>query len=853
MSAGAGPLTEHTPVMQQYLRIKAEHPDVLLFYRMGDFYELFFDDARRAAALLGIALTHRGQSAGAPIAMAGVPAHAVESYLARLVQLGESIVVCEQFGDPATARGPVERRVTRIVTPGTVTDEALLEQRRDTVLVGIAQDRARAGIAALDLAGSRLWLAEPAPEDLAGLLERLCPAEILVPEGTSLADELAGQAHVTRRPHWEFDRERGRASLCALTGAADLHGLGCSDLGPALAAAAGVLRYAEYTQCGALRHVGTVDVETALDTIVMDATTRRNLELVTSLSGRPEHTLAALLDTTRTSMGGRLLRRWLTAPTRVATTLRLRHHAVSQLIAADAHAELAPLLARVGDLERILARVGLGTARPRDLAQLRDSLALLPALRAALARADSPRLAELATHLADCPALQSMLAAAMVESPPALLRDGGVIAPGYDADLDAVRRLGIDAHAVLAEIEARERARTGIATLHVGQHRVHGYYIEVGRSQAERVPPDYTRRQTLKHHERYVTPELRALEARVAGAGDRALVRERELFVALVASVAGELPGLQRLAQALAELDVLACFAERAATLRYCQPILDGAPGITITAGRHPVVEQTLDQPFVANDLVLDETRSLLVVTGPNMGGKSTYMRQAALIVVLAHAGSFVPANAARIGPIDRIFTRIGAGDDLAARRSTFMVEMSETAGILRHSGPQSLVLIDEIGRGTSTFDGLALAFATAEHLATVNRALTLFATHYLELTALADALPNVTNVRLEATEVGECIVFLHDVRAGAASHSYGLQVALLAGVPRPVIERARARLRELESAPAMLPALGPQLPLFPAASEIERRLREIDPDALSPREALDLLYRLCALVRQGS
>ncbi len=858
MAAPETPLDAHTPMMQQYLRIKAQHPDVLVFYRMGDFYELFYEDAQRAARLLDITLTTRGQSAGAPIPMAGVPVHSVETYLARLVRLGESVAICEQIGDPGAARGPVERRVVRIVTPGTLTDEGLLEDRVENLLGAVYAHDGTWGIAVLELSSGRFTVQEVHGEAaLAAELERLRPAELLLAEDAAAGSAVTGRPGVRRRPPWHFDAAGARAALARQFGTRDLDGFGCADLGPALAAAGCLLQYVQETQRAALPHLRALQVEHPEEAVVLDAATRRNLELEHSLAGRPEHTLVGVLDRTATAMGGRLLRRRVHRPLRARAILRARHQAIAALLDARAFTAVHETLRGIGDLERILARVALKSARPRDLTALRTALGRLPGLQAQLAPFDSPLLRDLAGRIGEHPAVHGLLERALVEQPPVLIRDGGVIAPGYDAELDELRELSEHADRFLIELEARERERTGIPGLKVGYNRVHGYYLEVTRAQSGRVPADYVRRQTLKGAERYVTPELKAFEDKILSARERALAREKGLYDELLERLLDDLTALQTCAAGLAELDVLATLAERADTLDHRAPELEDTPGIRIEGGRHPVVEGVLDAPFVANDTVLDESRRMLVITGPNMGGKSTYMRQTALIVLLAHIGAYVPARRAVIGPIDRIFTRIGAADDLAGGRSTFMVEMTETAAILHNATEHSLVLMDEIGRGTSTFDGLALAWACAVELGTRIRAFTLFATHYFELTALAAEIPGVENVHLDAVEHGEGIVFLHAVRAGPADRSYGLHVAQLAGVPRHVIERARVRLEELERrAPA--PADAPQLPLFdaspgaasdatPAPHPLLERLRGLDPDGLSPREALALLYELKA------
>ena len=847
----------HTPLMRQYLAAKAEHPDVLLFFRMGDFYELFYDDARKAARLLDITLTQRGKSAGEPIPMAGVPYHAVENYLARLVKLGESVAICEQIGDPATSKGPVKRKVVRIVTPGTVTDAALLEERRDNLLLAIAAgERGRFGMAWVDLAGGRFLLTETDDaEGLAAELARLQPAETLVAEDDGWPRVVATLPGLRKRPPWHFDPDAAMRELNRFFGTRDLGGFGVDGLDLAIAAAGALLGYVEETQKSALPHLSGMAVESASETIAMDAATRRNLEIDTHPEGRREHTLLGIVDETVTPMGARLLRRWLNRPLRDHDTLRRRHQAIGTLI-DHGTASLRDTLRGIGDLERILARVALRSARPRDLSTLRDGLAAAPALREAIATLDSPLLDDLVERIGNHADTADWLARAIVEQPPVLQRDGGVIADGFDEELDELRRLSTHADQFLVELEEREKAATGISTLKVGYNRVHGYYLEIGKTHSDKVPTHYTRRQTTKNAERYITEELKTFEDKVLSARERSLMRERALYAELLETLVDKLEPLKTAANAIAELDVLADLADRAEALDWTAPELVDAPGIRIERGRHPVVEKVRDEPFEPNDLVFNDDRRMLVITGPNMGGKSTYMRQNALIVLLAHVGSHVPAGRAVIGPIDRIFTRIGAGDDLSRGQSTFMVEMSETANILHNATAHSLVLMDEVGRGTSTYDGLSLARAAAVHLATTNRAFTLFATHYFELTELAGDYPGIANVHLDAVEYGDKLVFMHALKEGPASRSFGLQVAALAGLPKGVIAEARKTLAKLESgtsARAAQPApaeASPQMGLFaPAApSAVETALDDVDPDALSPREALDVLYRLKGL-----
>ena len=854
MRAMATDKAANSPVMQQFLAIKAEHPNTLLFYRMGDFYELFFDDAKRAAKLLDLTLTARGTSDGQPIPMAGVPAHAADPYLARLLKLGESVAICEQVGDPAEARGPVARKVTRILTPGTVTDESLLEARQDTLIAALVFSGERSGLAWLDVSAGRFLVCEPAgTAALEAELERLQPAELLVADDQRQRLPAAWAGRGLCLPSWRFDGAAARRRLCQQFGVSDLHGYGCADFEPAIAAAGAVLVYSQEMHGGALAHVLGLTVERPQDALHLDPATRRNLEITRALSGHDSHTLIAVFDTTRTAMGGRLLRRWLQRPLRDHQTLRLRQQAVAMLLARHDLGALRGALRRVHDVERIVTRVALGTARPRDLARLRDALGGLPELRALLLPELSPRLDDLHVRIDEMPDTRALLERALIESPPHLIRDGGVLAPGYDSQLDELRNASADADAFLVALEQRERERSGIANLKVGYNRVHGYYIEISRAQAERAPADYTRRQTLKGVERYITPELKGFETHILTAADRALRRERELYEGLLIELLPAVRTLQDTSAALAELDVLASFAERAEHLQLCAPEFCSEPRLSITGGRHPLVEQFQDTPFVANDLELDDARRLLLITGPNMGGKSTYMRQTALITLLAHIGSFVPARAALLGPIDAIYSRIGAGDNLAGGQSTFMVEMSETANILHHASAASLVIVDEIGRGTSTYDGMSLAWAAAEHLAQRNRAFTLFATHYFELTALADEVPTVANVRLDAVEHGDDVVFMHSVSAGPASRSFGIAVARRAGVPGTVIARARALLDTLERRhPQQNQHEAPQLPLFDRPHPALAALSELDPDRLTPREALDALYRLRALIERS-
>ena len=857
----------HTPMMQQYLRIKAQYPETLLFYRMGDFYEMFYDDARRAAQLLDIALTQRGVSAGAPIPMAGVPAVSIDTYLARLVRKGESVAICEQRGDLAKTKGPMEREVVRIVTPGTVTDEALLEERRDTVLASVYGLSGRFGLAWLDLSAGRFTVMEvDDAQALEAEIERLRPAELLTPDGALAAVGPQATERTWRlRPPWHFELDSATRALTEQFHTRDLAGFGCADKPLAIAAAGALLNYVRETQRAALPHLRGLNTEERDAALIMDPATRRNLELDESLTGKPELTLAGVFDCTATAMGGRMLRRWLHRPLRNRAVLRARYQAVATLMEGSRRPVLAETLREIGDMERILARIALRSARPRDLVRLRTALGALPALNESLrivsGEAYSPLLERLFSELGDHRSEHALLCRAVVDSPPHFLRDGGVIAAGYDAELDELRLLGSNTEQFLLELERRERERTGLSSLRLGFNRVQGFFIEINRSQAGTVPNDYQRRQTVKSAERFITPELKAFEDKVLGARDRALGREKELYEALLDLLIERLPILQGTAAVIAELDVLTCFAERAATLDCIQPELVEQPLLHIEGGRHPVVERASRNPFIANDVCLDESRRTLIITGPNMGGKSTYMRQTALIVILAHIGCFVPARRVLLGPLDRIFTRIGASDDLAGGRSTFMLEMTETATILNNATDRSLVLMDEVGRGTSTFDGLSLAWACAAFISKVIRAFTLFATHYFELTSLPAEVPGVANVHVEAVEHGDALVFLHSVKEGPANQSYGLQVAALAGIPTDVIAAARCYLTELERERDALRSsvsTQPQLQLFtplsatsrepvrPAAvSPVLAALRSVDPNGLSPRDALDLVFRL--------
>lgn len=838
----------HTPMMQQYLRIKAEYPDTLLFYRMGDFYELFFEDAHKAARLLDITLTSRGNSAGRSIPMAGVPYHAVENYLSKLIRCGESIVICEQVGDPNSSKGPVERRVTRILTPGTVSDEALLEDKKDNFLVAVHSNQQQYGLAYVDIASGRFALQILSQDEaLYSELQRLKPAEILLSEHNQTSLNHPG---LRQRPEWEFDLDISKQLLNDQFQTQDLTGFGITtEHNLALCAAGCLLQYLKYTQKQTLPHIHELKIENREEAVIIDAASQRNLELTQNLAGGRENTLLSMLDNAKTPMGSRLLTRWLTRPIRNHDIICLRQGSIKNLIAHHRFEKIQKLLSFVGDVERILSRIAIKTAKPRDLSQLREALQVLPQIKAELIQiGESKRIIQLHDSMANFTELFEILKNAIVECPPVVLRDGGVIAQKYDSELDELRSLSEDCSQYLLDLEIREKQRTGISTLKVGYNRIHGFFIEISRGQADQAPMDYIRRQTIKNAERYVTPELKIFEEKVLNSRSKALAREKFLYDELLDIIFKELKPLQKMSEAMAEVDVLCNLSERALTLNFSCPTLISSPGIHIQKGRHPVIEQAIKEPFIANDLDLTNAKRMLIITGPNMGGKSTYMRQTALIVLLAYIGSFVPAENAVIGPIDRIFTRIGAADDLASGKSTFMVEMTEAAIILHNATSSSLVLLDEIGRGTSTFDGLSLAFACAAYFAEQIKAFTLFATHYFELTSLADGYATIQNVHLNAIEHDDKIIFMHQVKSGPASQSYGLQVASLAGVPKKVIEMARQKLQELElQTPNHLPK---QLTLFEnKTSPILTRLEALNLDSLTPRAALDILYELQGMI----
>jgi len=839
--------TSHTPMMQQYLRIKSEYPDMLLFYRMGDFYELFFDDAKRASQLLDLTLTHRGQSADKPIPMAGLPYHAVESYLARLLKKGESVAICEQIGDPATSKGPVERQVTRIITPGTVTDEALLDAKKDNILLAIHQQKQKIGLAWVDLSGARFHLLElNHNNELSAELTRLQPAELLLQEASPL-EEYCTHFPVKIRPGWEFSFDSAKKRLCEQFAVENLAAFGVQEYPTALIAAGALLSYLQNTQKQALPHLNAITLEHSQDYLQIDASTQKHLELFENVHGGTENCLLSILDKTACTMGSRLLKRWLGRPLKQQKIILQRQQAIAEIMHRQQDITIHQLLRQTYDIERIVSRIALNSARPRDLVAINHTLALLPDLNNLITSNQSTLIAQLQSHIKPMPELQYLLTSAIIDNPPMLIRDGGVIAPGFDEELDELTLLSTHANDALVKLEQEEKQRTGLSTLKFGFNNVQGYYIELSKTQAEKAPLHYQRKQTLKNVERYITPDLKVFEEKVLSARVKALAREKWLYDNLLEELQQYLVQLTQLAQSLAQLDVLVTLAERAHSLKWCCPKLVPAAEISIVEGRHPVIEHLLQERFIANDLHLQPEQNILLITGPNMGGKSTYMRQTALIVLLAHTGSFVPAKAVTLGPIDRIFTRIGASDDLASGRSTFMVEMTETAQILRQATSESLVLIDEIGRGTSTYDGMALAYATCAYLATAIKAYTLFSTHYFELTHLPQQWPCIRNVHLQASLATGRIIFLYRVEQGHANRSYGLEVAELAGLPAEVLKLAQEHLNHMQDS---VPVKNEFQPIMPCKSPVLHELAKIDPDQLSAREALDLIYKLKKMER---
>ena len=870
--ATSSQFSNHTPMMQQYLGIKQDHPNDLVFYRMGDFYELFYDDAKSASELLDISLTSRGQSAGKPIPMAGIPYHAAEGYIAKIVNAGRAVAVAEQIGDPATSKGPVDRKVVRVVTPGTLTDEALMDAGRERLLTAVFELNGMFGIASLDMSSGRFSLTQADNEDqLHTQLQRLKPAELLYDDTSNMVDQL--QAWPCRRGQatWNFSLDTAQRLLCGQFNTRDLSGFGCDGMEASICAAGCLLNYAKETQKGELPHLRNLQVELAQDTLILDGPSRKNLEIDHNIQGGDQFTLAATLDTTATPMGGRLLRRWLNNPLRSIEQLVERQDFIAQCLSTDIIDDLQQSLKPIGDIERILSRIALRSARPRDLSRLNSSLQALPNIQELLIQVATPKALQLSQAISDFPQLVELLTRAIIENPPVIIRDGGVIASGYDIELDELRGLSQNAGQFLLDLETQERERTGLSTLKVGYNRVHGYYIEISRMQSDKAPTEYVRRQTLKNAERFITPELKVFEDKALSSKSRSLAREKALYEALVEDIAVQLNTLQDSSDGLSQLDVLSCLAERALSLDLQRPTLGEDSGIAIEQGRHLVVEQLISDPFVANNTRLSSRKSMMIITGPNMGGKSTYMRQTALIVIMAQIGSYVPAQSASIGIVDRVFTRMGSSDDLAGGRSTFMVEMTETANILNNATANSLVLMDEVGRGTSTFDGLSLAWSCALNLARDIGALTLFATHYFEMTQLPELLPQVENVHLDATEHQDNIIFMHTVLPGAANQSYGLQVAKLAGVPNNVITDAQEKLLELEQdggrtgdintvpkKPSTKATLATSAPAQPMQSDlfnslphpVERLLQDSNADEITPRQAIELVYQLQNLLK---
>ena len=844
----------HTPMMQQFLRIKADHPNTLLFYRMGDFYELFLDDAVKAAELLSITLTSRGNMNGTPIPMAGIPHHAADGYLAKLIKAGESVALCEQIGNPALSKGIVERKVVRVITPGTLTEESLLDAHKDSLLCAVAMHKKGFGIATVDLASGRFLLQEIANEaSLKTELARINPAETLYSEDSQIAALLLSKRGICPLADWHFDPQTAQRLLCKQFSTKDLNGFGCQDMPLAISAAGALLQYLKDTHQSSIPHLQSIQVVKQSDFISLDAATRQHLELDYHPTGNIKFTLFGLLNHCKTVMGTRLLRRWIHLPLRDQASIKHRYLAIEQLQQSQPLDNIQTALKQTGDIERISSRIALLTARPRDLVVLRQTLHILPTIQHALLELDAPRLHALHAQTGEHSASFERLQQAIVENPPVLIRDGGVIAGGYNSKLDELKNISANADQFLLDIEQKERESSQISTLKLNYNRVHGYYIEVPRAQADKVPEHFIRKQTLKNVERYITPELKAFEDKVLDAKEQALAFEKKLYNELLLSFAPQLNALQACAEALAEIDLLANFAERALSLNFNQAELVSTAGIHLKQSRHPIIEHIMETPFIANDIDMHAERRMLIITGPNMGGKSTYMRQIALITLMAHIGCYVPACEATIGPIDQIFTRIGASDDLSSGRSTFMVEMSETANILHNATNKSLVLMDEIGRGTSTFDGLSLAWSTADYLANKTQPFTLFATHYFEMTSLPEQAPAAANIHLDAIEHGENIVFLHAVKDGAASQSYGLQVAALAGVPKLVIKNARKKLSSLEANQNQTTDINQQTDQFDLFSGSDHQasidfIEQLCPDELTPKEALDALYTLKSL-----
>lgn len=844
--------SKHTPMMQQFLKIKADYQDLLLFYRMGDFYELFFDDAIQAAKLLDITLTHRGKSNGEPIPMCGVPYHAADNYLAKLVKKGLSVAICEQTGDPATSKGPVKREVKRIITPGTVTEEALMDAHKENLLLAIHQNSRGYGLAYLALANGSFKVQQIQDyETLEAQLLRLSPNEILLVENSELNNKLK-QFNCIERPNWDFDPESAQHIIKKVYHVHELNGFGINESDVFLPAAGALLQYVNHTQKTELKHLQNIQIEYLDKYLHIDAQSRKNLEIDYHPDGKDELTLCGFIDQCSTAMGSRKVRRWIKQPIRDRQVLNHRLDCIETIMNSALTSDIQNNLKGIADIERIVTRISLLTARPRDLVALRESLASVTVLKQILAPICQEQLNRIVKHINPHEDLYELLTQAIKENPPVVIRDGGVIADGYDATLDELRNISTDAGQYMLDFESEQQKITGIQGLKVGYNRVHGYFIEVSKIQADNVPEHYIRRQTLKAVERYTTPELKQFEQKVLSSKEKSLAHEKELYLHLLIGFSDHIASLQTLADAISELDALTNLAERAITHQFCKPKLSNELIIDIKKGRHPVVETIQDTPFEPNDLQMDEHDKMLIITGPNMGGKSTYMRQSAIIVLLASIGSFVPAEDAVIGDIDRVFTRIGAGDDLTRGRSTFMVEMSETATILHNATQNSLVLMDEIGRGTSTYDGLSLAHACAVHLAQVNQSFCLFATHYFEITTLEQQVPSISNVHLNAVEHDDRIVFLHTVKKGAANKSYGLQVAALAGLPTLALKNAKNYLNQLENQTENKKPI--QFSMFQdepvIESKAEKKLSEIDPDELTAKQALDLIYQLKKMLK---
>ena len=844
--------SEYTPMMQQYLRIKAQHPNELLFYRMGDFYELFFDDAKTASELLDITLTARGKKEGNPIPMCGVPFHAADNYLAKLIKGGVSVAICEQIGDPQNSKGPVERKVLRVLTPGTVTDEALLDDKSENLLVSIAHNNVSFGIASLDMCSGLFQLNEVDSQDaFISEIDRINPKEILIAEDSSVLKLLDQDSCIRKRNPWEYDFDTAERVLNNHFGTKNLTAFGCDDMRLGISAAGVLLQYALDTQKNSLPHIQQITAELQSSKVILDPTTRKNLEIDQAINGGTKNTLFEVLNTTGSSMGSRLLKRWLNEPSKDLKKLECRQKSIALLQDNLLYDRVHQVLRHIGDMERILTRVALRSARPRDITRLTMSLEQLPQIQKLLCDTTDENLLKLKNYCKPLPELFKFLSEALIDNPPMTIREGGVIANDFDDELDELRALNSNAGKYLLDLEIQEKERTGINTLKVGYNRVHGYYIEISKGQSAQAPVEYIRRQTLKNAERYITPELKVYEDKSLSAKSKALAREKVIYENLLDTINKDLKTLVNCASSLAELDALSSMSERAVSLNFCKPELTEENLIEIKGGRHPVIEQTIESPFIPNDLDMNQKKRMLIITGPNMGGKSTYMRQTALIVLLAQIGSFVPATSARIGIVDRIFTRIGSSDDIAGGSSTFMVEMTETANILHNASNRSLVLMDEIGRGTSTYDGLSIAWACAQYLVTEVKALTMFATHYFELTKLPEQGEASINVHLNAKEHKDQIMFMHRVLEGAASKSYGLQVAKLAGIPYPVLEEAKAQLTKLETQNL---DTGKNLCSEPQSqlsfesesdSKLKKILQKTSPDELTPKQALELVYEL--------